>query len=107
MEAARGHPVGGDRVTTLAAVARPDRPTALEPPAPVPWPRVVVVASLTTLALLLAVLEIVRPSWAAHVGPAVLAGATLAMGALVLRHSRGLDSVARPTWRGFAVIAVL
>ena len=43
---------------------------------------------------------------ARHAGPALLAGATLAVGALVLRHSRGLDPVGR-TWRGFAVIAVL
>ena len=96
-------------MTAVAAVARPGRPTSLDPPAPAPapWPRSAVIGSLTTVAVLLAALELLRPAWTANAGPAVLAGATLVMGALVLRHSRVLDPLARATWRGFAVIAVL
>ena len=98
-------------MTALAAVQRPSRPSALDPPAAAPapatWPRSAVIGSLTTLALLLAALEFLRPGWTAHVAPAALSVASLAVGGLVLRYSQGLDPLTRTTWRGFAGIAVL
>jgi diguanylate cyclase (GGDEF)-like protein/PAS domain S-box-containing protein len=57
--------------------------------------------------VLLAAAELLRPGLTAHAAPAALAVATLAVGGLVLRHSQGLESLARATWRGFAGIAVL
>jgi diguanylate cyclase (GGDEF)-like protein/PAS domain S-box-containing protein len=96
-------------VSALLAVDGPGRPAILGPPAPAPaaWPGAAVVGSLSALGLLVAALETLRPALAGHAAPALLGGATLAVGALVLRRSRGLDPLVRATWRGFAVIAVL
>jgi diguanylate cyclase (GGDEF)-like protein/PAS domain S-box-containing protein len=101
-------------VTATAAV--PDRPAtvALRPglsassdlPAPTPWPRTAVVGWLGVLALCLAVQQTLLPGWT-HLAPAALAAATLVAGALVLRHSLRLPGLARATWRGFSIIAVL
>ena len=94
---------------TTAALERTGRPSPLDRPIPPPaaWPRTAVVGSLTTLALVLAVLETVRPVWTPHLVPAALAGATLSVGALVLRHGRAQGPLVRATWRGFAGIVVL
>jgi diguanylate cyclase (GGDEF)-like protein/PAS domain S-box-containing protein len=73
----------------------------------VAWPRAAVIGALAVLAVLLAAMELLRPGWTPHVAPAALAIATLAVGGLVLRYSQELESLARATWRGFAVIAVL
>ena len=71
------------------------------------WPRGRVVAALGALAVAVGAQELLLPGWTAHVSPAVLGLATLAVGLRVLRHGRGLDDVSRRTWRGFGVIAVL
>ena len=74
---------------------------------PATWPRAAVVGSLAALAAVLAAQELLRPGWTEHSGPAVLALAMLAVGALALRHSRTLDRDAATTWRGFALVAGL
>jgi diguanylate cyclase (GGDEF)-like protein/PAS domain S-box-containing protein len=66
-----------------------------------------VLGGLGGVALLVAAQQLLLPTWTARAGPAVLALATLAIGALVLRHSRGLDPLAAGTWRAFTEIAVL
>ena len=71
------------------------------------WPRGAVVAALAAVAAVLATQDLLRPAWTPHAGPAVLAGATMAVGVLVRRHSRTLDPDAGATWAGFAVIAWL
>ena len=93
-------------MSALVATVRPVRSSSGRP-APTPWPRAAVVGSLAVLALVVGLLETLRPQWTTHAAPAVLGVATLVMGGLVLRYSRGLDPLARATWRGFAVIAVL
>jgi diguanylate cyclase (GGDEF)-like protein/PAS domain S-box-containing protein len=65
-----------------------------------------VVGWLGVLALCLVLQQILLPGWT-DLPPAVLATATLVLGALILRHSRRLGSLAGATWRGFAVITVL
>ncbi len=71
------------------------------------WPRGRVVAALGALAVAVGAQELLLPGWTAHVSPAVLGVATLAVGLRVLRHGRGLDDVSSRTWRGFGVIATL
>src|SRR3954465_9701945 len=70
-------------------------------------PRAAVVAVLTAVAAVLAAQELLLPAWTQRSGPAVLAVATLLVGALVRRHSRTLALGAAASWRGFAVIAGL
>jgi diguanylate cyclase (GGDEF)-like protein len=66
-----------------------------------------VVGALTVLAVVVGAQELLRPAWTAHGTPAVLAIATLAVGVVVLGHSRRLDALASMTWRDFAGIAAL
>jgi diguanylate cyclase (GGDEF)-like protein/PAS domain S-box-containing protein len=82
-------------------------PTTLPTTWPTTWPRTAVVAALAAVAAVLAVQELLRPEWTPSLGPAVLAAATLAVGALARRHSRSLAVDARTLWNGFAVLAAL
>jgi diguanylate cyclase (GGDEF)-like protein/PAS domain S-box-containing protein len=76
-------------------------------PAGARWPRTRVVGSLALVALAVGALALLLPAWTPWAPPAVLAGSTLVVGAMALRHSRRLDPVASTIWRGFGVIAVL
>ena len=71
------------------------------------WPRTPVVAGLAGLAVVLAALRLLVPDAGGHTGPAGLAVATWAVGALVVRHGRSLDAAAAPVRRAFAVITAL
>jgi diguanylate cyclase (GGDEF)-like protein/PAS domain S-box-containing protein len=66
-----------------------------------------VVGALGGAAALLAVQEALLPSWTPHVGPAVLAAATVAITGSLVRRGRRLDPGTAVTWRGFAAIAAL
>jgi diguanylate cyclase (GGDEF)-like protein/PAS domain S-box-containing protein len=66
-----------------------------------------VVAGLSAGAGVLAVQELLRPEWTPRVGPAALAAATLAVGALARRQGRTVGADAGATWHGFAVLAAL
>ena len=94
-------------LTEVELQSPPPAPLGRPVAAPAPWPRAAVVGSLAALALLVAGVQTRWPEWGAHAAPALLGGATLVMGALVLRHSRGLDGPTRATWRGFVLVAVL
>jgi len=74
---------------------------------PTTWPRAAVVAGLASGAAVLAAVELGRPDWTPRLGPAVLAAATLVVGALVRRHSRTLHVEAGVPWRLFGGIAAL
>ncbi|MCW2637235.1 MAG: hypothetical protein JWQ99_3602, partial [Blastococcus sp.] len=74
---------------------------------PAPWPRSAVVGVLAVVAVMVGAQELLWPEWTAHAAPAVLGAATLAVGLLVLRHSRRLDALSTVTWQGFAGIAAL
>jgi diguanylate cyclase (GGDEF)-like protein/PAS domain S-box-containing protein len=99
-------------VTATVALGVVDRSRPDGSPGPpegrrAPWPRAAVLGTLAGVALLAAVQQLLLPTWTAQGGPAVLAVATLVLGALVLRHSRGLEPLAASTWRAFTEIAVL
>jgi diguanylate cyclase (GGDEF)-like protein/PAS domain S-box-containing protein len=74
---------------------------------PAAWPRARAVRALTLLAVAVGLQELILPEWTSRAAPAALAAGTLAMGWLVLRHSRRLPPAATMTWRGFAAIAAL
>ena len=72
-----------------------------------PWPAGRVGAALAAVAVVVGAQEAFRPGWTANLGPAALGLTTLAVSALVLRHSGQLDRLAAGTWRSFATIGWL
>jgi diguanylate cyclase (GGDEF)-like protein/PAS domain S-box-containing protein len=71
------------------------------------WLRTPVLVLLSAVAVGLGVTEALWPVASAHLGPAVLSAASLAIGLLVVRHARHLDRVSAGPWRSFAVLAGL
>ncbi|CAA9243186.1 MAG: diguanylate cyclase/phosphodiesterase (GGDEF & EAL domains) with PAS/PAC sensor(s) [uncultured Blastococcus sp.] len=99
-------------MTATVVAGAADRPQTTGSPGPpdfgrVPWPRAAVLVGLAGVAVLVAAQQVLLPGWTATAGPAALAVTTLVAGALVLRHSRGLDPPAAVPWRAFTEIAVL
>ena len=82
-------------------------PAAAPPDAPPRWPAARVAAGLGLLAVVLGPLQLIAPAVGRYAGPAGLALATWAVGALVLRHCRRLDPGVAAPWRTFALIAGL
>jgi diguanylate cyclase (GGDEF)-like protein/PAS domain S-box-containing protein len=66
-----------------------------------------VLSLLCAVAVGLGIAEAGWPGASAHVGPAVLAIASLAICVLVVRHERRLDPVSAGPWRAFTVLAAL
>ena len=71
------------------------------------WPRAAVLSLLAAAAVGLSAAEIGWPREAAHLAPAVLGTASLAIGALVVRHAMRLDRASAAPWRAFALLAML
>src|SRR4051794_41245970 len=71
------------------------------------WPRAAVVGLLVALAVAVGAQEFLWPAGTARVAPAALGLVTLALGALVLGHSRRLDALSATTWLGFGGVALL
>ena len=90
-------------------------PAAMAPAGPVVplaavavrWPRAAVLTTLALAAIGLALAEAASPSAAAHIAPAVLSAASLAIGALVVRHSLRLDRGSAGVWQPFIALGVL
>lgn len=98
-------------MTTLPA-ARPLRSGARDTAVVVdrgaaPWPGAVLVGPLAVLALVLALVALVDPPWAASVGPLALAAATAVVAAMALRDSRGLDPQSRTLWRAVSLVTAM
>ncbi|MGY1841338.1 MULTISPECIES: putative bifunctional diguanylate cyclase/phosphodiesterase [unclassified Modestobacter] len=71
------------------------------------WPRTAVLVLLAVVAGGLGVLAALGPGRSAHAGPLVLGLTTLAVGALVHRHSRRPGTGSADVWRSVAGIAAL
>ncbi|SOD93109.1 putative bifunctional diguanylate cyclase/phosphodiesterase [Blastococcus haudaquaticus] len=82
------------------------RPGTGDPRTPT-WPWAAVAGWLAAVAAALVVQLLTHPAANARSAPAVLAVVTFVVGALVLRHSRGLDPQVAGIWRAFAAIAGL
>jgi diguanylate cyclase (GGDEF)-like protein/PAS domain S-box-containing protein len=76
-------------------------------PVVVRWPRTAVLSLLATVAVGLGVAEAAWPATSAHVAPAVLSAASLAIMVLVVRHAVRLDRVSAAPWRAFTVLTGL